>query len=217
MAKSRKRTLKSLKDLRPAPYNPRQISDDAMAGLRVSLSEFGDISGLVWNQRTGNLICGHQRLEALKRDTRGVEFRREPGGPALVAGGVSFPIRVVDWDKAREKLANIAANNPHLTGEFSGDLPPLAAELTSDDSLAGLADDLRIGELAVDDGIDGDDTFADLGGVDDADVLGDGLGDSGAKVVSAWNLFVECKDERDQRKVYEALKRRGYKCRVLTT
>ncbi len=54
------KTPGSFDDLRPAHYNPREITAEAAEGLRHSLVEFGDISGIVWNQRTGNLVCGHR-------------------------------------------------------------------------------------------------------------------------------------------------------------
>ena len=63
--------LKTMNDLKPAPYNPRKISDMAGEKLWRSLSEFGDISGITWNERTGHLVTGHQRVERLKR--HGVE------------------------------------------------------------------------------------------------------------------------------------------------
>ena len=49
-----------LADLKPAPYNPRTISEEALKGLGVSLEEFGDISGFTWNKQTGHLVTGHQ-------------------------------------------------------------------------------------------------------------------------------------------------------------
>jgi len=60
------KTIKSLADLRAASYNPREITQEALEGLGHSLEEFGDISGIVWNKRTGHLVAGHQRVEALR-------------------------------------------------------------------------------------------------------------------------------------------------------
>ena len=58
--------LKNIDDLKPASYNPRKISKKAFEGLEVSLKKFGDISGIVWNKRTGNLVSGHQRVAKLR-------------------------------------------------------------------------------------------------------------------------------------------------------
>ena len=114
--------LKSLEDLKPAPYNPREISQEAAKGLSASIAQFGDISGLVWNRRSGHVVAGHQRLAALKE--LGAIVYGDP--PRIVIEGCAlmddaFAIRVVDWDEPTEKAANIAANNPHTSGVFVDD------------------------------------------------------------------------------------------------
>jgi ParB-like chromosome segregation protein Spo0J len=63
--------LDSIDQLKPAPYNPRAISEESLKALGVSLEEFGDLSGFTWNKRTGNLVTGHQRLRALQDEARG--------------------------------------------------------------------------------------------------------------------------------------------------
>lgn len=77
--------LTDISDLRPASYNPRTIEDDAAAGLAQSLERFGDLSGIVWNQRTGHLVAGHQRVNQLRE--RGAQL---VGGVVVSAHG-SFP------------------------------------------------------------------------------------------------------------------------------
>ena len=57
--------MTDLSKFKPSPRNPRRITDDALAGLRASLRTFGDLSGLVFNRRTGNVVCGHQRRVAV--------------------------------------------------------------------------------------------------------------------------------------------------------
>ncbi len=139
-----------LDDLRPAPYNPRTIDDAALSGLKRSIGEFGDISGIVWNRRTGHLVCGHQRLEAMKEE-HGDQLRLvriSKDGPrqfALDAGNERFPIRVVDWDEAHEKAANVTANNPQIAGIFTDTLGDLLSDV--DESLHDLMGPLRLDEL----------------------------------------------------------------------
>lgn len=106
-----------LSELKPALYNPRKITPEAMASLSKSLESFGDISGIVWNRQTGNLVAGHQRLAALK-SKHGDALAMD--GEIIRANGETFPVRVVDWDLSKEKLANLAANSPYLGGEFDG-------------------------------------------------------------------------------------------------
>ena len=116
-----------LSDLKPAPYNPREIADDALAALSQSVESFGDLSGIIWNKRSGLLVCGHQRLEALKQ--RGAEFK----AGAFILNKARFPVRVVDWDETTERAANVTANNPHVAGDWTAGLS---------DVLEGLKDDL---------------------------------------------------------------------------
>jgi hypothetical protein len=135
-----------LTDLKPAPYNPRTITDEAAAALQTSLAEFGDISGIVWNKRTGHLVAGHQRMEALRRKHGKKLSVRD--GAVCTSDGERFPIRVVNWPLEKEKTANLAANSPYLAGSFdSGGLEALLADLNAADGLSGLLEGLRLNEL----------------------------------------------------------------------
>lgn len=131
-----------------APYNPREIDDAAAAGLASSIEEFGDISGLTYNSRTGNMVAGHQRLKALA--AKGAQVVYEGDRPVIRVGrdGERFPVRVVDWDEGTEKAANIAANNKHIAGRFTEALQPLLRE-----TVAAVGEemfsDLRMDELLV--------------------------------------------------------------------
>lgn len=117
----------TIDDLKPADYNPREISPEAAEALGKSVERFGDISGIVWNKRTGNLVAGHQRVDQLRKAGGQVV------GDAVVIGTGDrqrrFPIRVVDWAISEEKAANIAANNPGISGVFTDGLPDLLAEV----------------------------------------------------------------------------------------
>lgn len=90
--KQKPKGLTCLNDLTPSPYNPRSISDEAASGLGVSIEEFGDLSGIVWNAKSGHLVAGHQRVAVLK--AKGAELQAEP--LALVLDGREFPIRVTE-------------------------------------------------------------------------------------------------------------------------
>ena len=57
-----------IKDLRPADYNPRKISKEKMIQLQKALEEFGNLSGIIFNKQTGNLIGGHQRLKCIPKN-----------------------------------------------------------------------------------------------------------------------------------------------------
>ena len=54
--------------LKPAPYNPRKPLAAGSPGYRRlarSLAEFDLVQPVVWNERTGHVVAGHQRLQIL--------------------------------------------------------------------------------------------------------------------------------------------------------
>ena len=59
-----------IEKLNPAPYNPRKTltpDEPEYAKLERSILTFGEVEPIVWNERTGNVVGGHQRLNVLKR------------------------------------------------------------------------------------------------------------------------------------------------------
>jgi DNA modification methylase len=118
--------IESWDQLKPADYNPRKIESYAAEGLSNSLKEFGDISGIVWNKRTGNVVAGHQRLDQLKK--MGAQIHQGK----ILLGEREFKIRVVDWPIGREKAANVAANNPHISGEWAENLPDVLGDILAE-------------------------------------------------------------------------------------
>jgi len=99
-----------LTDLKPAPYNPRTITPEALGGLDRSLTEFGLVEPIVWNRRTGYVVGGHQRLHLLAE--RGIKRTQ---------------VVVVDLDDARERALNITLNNDALAGSFNEQATALLA------------------------------------------------------------------------------------------
>lgn len=138
--------LRSFDDLKPAPYNPRDISAEALSALKESLEAFGDISGIVWNSRSGHLVCGHQRLRALKEQWND-DLKMSPSA-IETPDGERFPIRTVDWPEPKEEAANVAANSALLGGKFTVDVGALLDTIHSD--LPDLSEALRIDELKAD-------------------------------------------------------------------
>lgn len=103
-------------DLVPAPYNPRvplAPGSPAYRRLERSLDEFDLVQPLVWNERTGHVVGGHQRLEILKRK-----------------GVTEIDAVVVDLPLEREKALNVALNNSLLASDWDADrLVDVLAEL----------------------------------------------------------------------------------------
>ncbi|MET3828630.1 ParB-like chromosome segregation protein Spo0J [Paenibacillus sp. DS2363] len=54
-----------------AAYSPRvdlQPADVEYKKLRRSIEEFGYVEPIVWNERTGHMVCGHQRYKKMVND-----------------------------------------------------------------------------------------------------------------------------------------------------
>ena len=115
-----------IKDLKKFPKNPRKMTDKKLEMLGKSMEEFGDLSGIIFNCRTGHLIGGHQRVKNLKPEWA-IEKKEFTDNLGTVAQGfVKTPFgdwtyREVDWDPKKEIAANIAANKH--SGEW--DIPVL--------------------------------------------------------------------------------------------
>lgn len=105
--------------LRPDPKNARKISKQALAGLGVSMHEFGDLSGITWNEKLGDLVCGHQRLKQLKSARTWERTGADAGVVVDPKTKERFPVRIVQWDETKHRLAQIAANNPAIQGDFT--------------------------------------------------------------------------------------------------
>lgn len=121
--------------LKPAPYNPRiPLEPDSPAYRRLerSLDEFDLVQPVVWNERTGHVVSGHQRLRILRdRGLREIE------------------VAVVDLPLEREKALNVTLNNDQVGSDWDPDkLLDLLGELRDlpdfDATLTGFDDaDLR--------------------------------------------------------------------------
>lgn len=107
--------------LRQDPHNPRIIGQDALSGLGTSMHEFGDLSGIVWNEQLNVLVAGHQRVNRLKAAGAATweRFSADYGVIVHPLTGEQFPVRIVRWDANKTRLANLAANNPHIAGDFT--------------------------------------------------------------------------------------------------
>ncbi|SFH85326.1 ParB N-terminal domain-containing protein [Planctomicrobium piriforme] len=102
--------------LNPAPYNPRislKPGDAAWKKLERSLAEFQLVQPIVWNERTGHVVSGHQRLAILKHH-----------------GETEVDCVVVDLPLEREQALNITLNNSEVGSDWDPDrLIDLVAEL----------------------------------------------------------------------------------------
>lgn len=122
--------------LKPNPKNPRlPWAADQAAKFRASLEHFGDLSGVTLNQRSGQLVGGHKRVEEFKSDPKAhvvvTDKLKKPDATGTIAfghclaHGTRWAYRVVDWGPEKEAAANLAANQ--WGAEF--DLPAVAEML----------------------------------------------------------------------------------------
>ena len=119
------------KKLNPAKYNPRkdlQPGDPEYEKLKRSIDEFGYVEPIIWNEKTGNVVGGHQRLKLL-----------------IASGYTEVDCVVLGLDETKEKALNVALNK--ISGDWDKDkLSFLLSDLQTSDfdvSLTGFdADEL---------------------------------------------------------------------------
>lgn len=97
-----------------ASYNPRVISEDARKKLKKNLQTVGLLGGVVWNERTGNLVSGHQKVSIMDAVNR---FNPETGD-----NDYEFRVEVVDFDEKTEKEQNLFMNNKAVQGTYDDDM-----------------------------------------------------------------------------------------------
>jgi len=116
----------------PAKYNPRTISDDALAGLAESIKKFGCVEPIIVNVRSGRntIVGGNQRFRVLS------------------AAGFKEAICItVDLSEADEKLLNLELNNPYIQGGFISRLKEYIDEIEAGIPDSGDLLNLRIQKL----------------------------------------------------------------------
>lgn len=104
--------------MKPFSNNPRQITKKQMERLQDKLARLGDLSGIVHNQRTDEIIGGNQRMVIFGMGQEPVITERyetpdEQGTLAhgyITWQGKRYAYRLVDWDEQTAREANIAAN-----------------------------------------------------------------------------------------------------------
>ncbi len=94
----------SREELQNAPYNPRKISKTAKKRLKKNIQQVGLLGGIVWNRTTGNIVSGHQRVQALDALERKSDYK--------------LRVTVVEMDEKTEKEQNVFMNNPEAQGDF---------------------------------------------------------------------------------------------------
>ena len=134
----------TLNDIRLNPSNPRRIRGERLEKLSDYLTEYGDLSGVVYNSNPEcpALVSGHQRMQVFKRE-KGKPVILEQYNPPQPDGTVArgfielkngqrYVYREVSWDKEKADAATIIANGQFgewdsevLANEWDFDIPEL--------------------------------------------------------------------------------------------
>ena len=147
--------LISIDQINAAAYNPRvdlQPGDPEYEKLKRSIQEFGYVEPVAWNERTGNMVGGHQRYKIMVNEL----------------GHTELQVSVVNMDDEQEKLLNIALNkvsgrwDDEVLARLLNELQEAGAEAELsgfeqeeiEDLISGLPDALDIETPVVEDDFD---------------------------------------------------------------
>lgn len=173
-------------DLTPHPLNWRMHPDKQKAAMRGILAEVGNVAPII-----------ARRLADGKWQIIDGHLREEtlPGEK----------VDVLEVDLTDEETALVLASFDAI-----GDL----AE-QNDENLAALLEEVTIQSEAL------DAMFQEMLAESDAEELDEEATPAAAEpaevnVEEVFQVIVECKDEDDQRKVFETMREKGYRCRALT-
>lgn len=171
----------------PAPYNPREISEEALERLATLIDNHGWVAPVIARREDRLVIGGHQRLRAnLTRETPDKRV------PVVFLKGV---------DDTRAAAMNVALNNRLTQGDY--DYPKLVDLLEEIDT-----SQLDVSALT---GFNEDDLDALTRHLNEyePDVRPE------IQIEECFQVVTECKTEHAQRELYERLAAEGYLCRLL--
>lgn len=122
------------------PINPKRHSDERVKLQKKNLQKVGFLGGIVWNEKSGNLIDGHRRIKAM-------DLHYKYDGTSSTDYNVK--VEVVNLDEKTEKEQNVFMNNRNVQGEFDSDMLKNLLD-GIDYNLAGL-DDFDLNMLGIGD------------------------------------------------------------------
>lgn len=121
--------IRAIKDLKPHPKNPRQLSKDQARQITASLETFGMIEKPIINQ-DNTIIGGHQRITILKKE-------------GLKEIECWVPERLLEEKEVNELCIRLNKN----TGEFDFDVLANEWEITDLINWGFDPDDLDMGDI----------------------------------------------------------------------
>lgn len=209
----------SLDDLAANPNNPRKkwASDKERQKFLQSLQTFGDLSGIVFNRTTGQIVGGHKRVDEFKAGHSELKITEKLSAPdkvgtvayghVIMPDGTRFAYREVAWPSSKESAANLAANRWGAEWELGS-----VKDLLIDAKAGGFDLDITGFDFKEVESLMGDlPTSTPKPGAN----AGQGGGTDSSTYVRRYEVVITCENEAAMKKVYEDLTEEGYPCRAL--
>lgn len=86
------------------PINPKRHSDEKVKLQKKNLQKVGFLGGIVWNEKTGNLIDGHRRVKAM-------DLHYKYDGTSITDYKVKVEVVNLDEKTEKEQLTYMAVGN----------------------------------------------------------------------------------------------------------
>ena len=191
-----------LKDIKPAPYNPRQITPQDLEKLNQSIKEYGLVDPILIHLKDNTIIGGHQRYKILKQQNQETGeyetlqlYKRGDIGWIFTNETLTIPT------ESHEKGLNLALNK--ISGEWDYlKLNNLIDELLDDANfninLTGF-DDLDLESLNKD--------------LDDMELVEEDNNNYN-KDTNNISMLITCRDETELNQLYERLTEEGYNIKI---
>lgn len=179
--------------------NPRQITKKQFADLQDSLKRLGDLSGIVHDLTSDEVIGGNQRMDVFDIKTAQIvidERLPEPDEQGTVARGFviwqgkKYSYRAVAWDDKTREEANIRANKAGGSWDFE----TLANEFEVKDLLEWGFAELELG--ITNEPEEPEKTEPET-------------------IPEQYMILIECTDEQTQAELLDRFNVEGLKCRAL--
>ena len=188
-----------LKNIKRWERNPK---DHDLGELHQSIKRFNFVSPIIIDEKSGKLVAGHGRLDALQQMKASGE--KPPKGIIVKDESWFVPvIRGNEFANDDEREAYGIADNRLV--ELGGYNEEQLAQVLSD--LAASGEELLLGT-----GYDVDDVDALLKKVNPSSVLTS----SDEKAVVTYAVIIECESEEEQARLIDQLERDGIKCRAFS-
>ena len=110
------------------PYNPKRHTDEQVKEQLKNFKKVGFLGGITWNERSGNLVDGHRRVQAMD-----IYYKYDG------TNDYELKVEVVNLDDKEEKeqMTYMAIRNTkadyNLIAQYIGDIDAKSIGLTDDD------------------------------------------------------------------------------------